>query len=134
MAVATDDHLGWLELNGEVYSIRERSFFKKAFPMDKLKRESDFVELAKRWGLILAANHARALPAFDEEYFTGKGKPPQRYALNDRVKKRTEGHQIAFQVLVSEVAFSYADQVMADWQDLPLPYLCRQFYLSLLYQ
>jgi uncharacterized protein (DUF2252 family) len=115
LAVRTDDHLGWLILEGEDYSVRERSFFKKAFPVDELDSESRFSKLAKQWGAILAFDHSWALRSFDSEY-PGVRQEPSHSSLNERVKELTQNSLKTFEALVCEVAFTYADQVAADRQ------------------
>ena len=116
MAKYTDDHLGWMELSDGFYSVRERSFFKEAFDTTGLKH-AKFVKLAEQWGKVLATDHSRALSAFDYEY-SGYGPihfSPVYSRFKTQVIARTANRHDDFQALVREVAFSYADQVKADW-------------------
>lgn len=116
LARHTDDHLGWLALAGGFYSVRERSFFKQGFPTQKLDSKKRFKTMAEQWGRILATDHARSQPSYDEAYFTGHGEQPRHYRLKERVTELTDGRQDGFSGLVQDVAFAYADQVQTDWQ------------------
>lgn len=117
MAKYTDDHLGWMELSDGFYSVRERSFIREAFDTKGLNR-AEFVGLAKQWGKILATDHSRALAAFDIEYLkTGRQYKPRDPEFKEQVVAKTEKphDNDAFKELVLRVAFSYANQVEADW-------------------
>ncbi len=118
MAKDTDDHLGWMELSDGFYSVRERTFFQDTFDTEGLDRD-DFVEIAQQWGRVLATDHARAPAAFDMEFSgTVPGQPfrPRVPGFKEQVVARTAGRDDELQALVCEVAFSYADQVKADWK------------------
>jgi len=115
MAKHTDDHLGWMELSDGVYSVRDRSLFKRTFPTAQLTSKSRFIKLSEQWGRILATDHSRALSAFDTEYLYVYGfvsNRPFRHAVIQKTADRCQ----EFQALVREVAFGYADQVEADWR------------------
>lgn len=116
LARHTDDHLGWMELAGAYYSVRERSFLKETFPTSKLKNKTRFKRLAEQWGKVIATDHARALSDFDREYFMDHGQPAWQERLKEEVCQRTEGRLDEFQDLVREIAFGYAEQVQADWR------------------
>ncbi|MDJ0508357.1 MAG: DUF2252 family protein [Crocosphaera sp.] len=108
----TDDFLGVLELadgsNPGSYSVRQRSPYKESFDTSSLKRKSSFVKIAQQWGIILATAHARADKDFSPMYVP--------YFFAKQVTKQTENSQEAFQLLVKEIAFDYAQQVETDWQ------------------
>ncbi|GAB4579944.1 MAG: DUF2252 domain-containing protein [Anaerolineales bacterium] len=101
-----DDYLGWLRLADGSYLVRERTFVKEAFPLEKLKGEKDFERMAGQWGKILATLHARAdhLPGISHEK-----------SFEQQVTERTEKRSTEFLRLVSEVALEYAAQVRVDW-------------------
>ena len=107
----TDPNLGWMHLDpmevsvcdehrdcSGYYSVRERSPFKEAFPGEALDTRRTFSVLAEQWAEVLATDHARA-----------------NKALPKLVHSLTDDHDINFMDLVREIAFSYADQVQADW-------------------
>ncbi len=98
-----DDLLGWMEVDGEVFSVRERSPFKESFPTEDLTSKKLFRGMAAQWGRSLATEHARADKITD-------------YSLAGEVAKLTDGKHSHFRVLVREVAFGYADQVEEDRQ------------------
>lgn len=102
----TDKHLGWMYLDSGdpdfpsgYYSVRERSPFKEAFPGEVLDTRTSFSAMAEQWAEILATDHTRG----------HKDLPQFRHQLADDQAE-------AFRNLVREIAFSYADQVMTDWQ------------------
>lgn len=104
----TDEHLGWLKLGGEYYSVRERSPYKEAFPLDTLTTEKRFNKLAEQWGKILATSHSRA--------DTDAAHRKIDHSFNTAVHQLTKGKQKEFCHLVQKVAFTYADQMKLDWQ------------------
>jgi len=103
----TDDHLGWLSLPDGDYSVRERSVYKEAFPTAELKRSSDYEATAAAWGAILATDHARA----DEDFAGG----PLHHSVDKHIDEQTDGHHREMRRLVRGIAFSYAEQVDADF-------------------
>jgi len=107
LLVNTDDHLGWMRLSDGDYSVRERSVFKEAFPVARLKGRGRFVAMAKQWGVILATAHARADRDFDDTLVP--------YSLDKQVDELTDHHHHEFRGLLRSVARGYADQVAADY-------------------
>ncbi len=103
----TDDYLGWMHLSDGYYLVRERTFIKEAFPLEKLKDEDDFEKMAEQWGEILATVHAHAdhLPGTTHEE-----------SFESQVTDLTHKRQKDFQELVCEVALEYAKQVKEDWE------------------
>jgi len=108
----TDPLLGWMYLDpievrvdnkvrdgSGYYSVRERSPLKEAFPGEALDTRTAFSVMAEQWAEVLATDHARA-----------------NKDLPGSVHKLTDDKDMAFLDLVREVAFSYADQVQADWE------------------
>jgi uncharacterized protein (DUF2252 family) len=109
----TDDHLGWLELDGELYTVRERSPHKDDLALDDLERKGDFESLAEQWGAILAAAHARADDDFDPELVPT--------SLEKQVTAEAKGRRSKLYAQVWNVASSYAAQVERDRRSfLPL--------------
>ncbi len=64
MAKDTDDHLGYILLDGKAFSIHERSPYKSYFPSKLLNTSKRFVKLCKQWAYITAAAHFRAKKDF----------------------------------------------------------------------
>ena len=104
-----DGLLGWMKFQPQgsdvevVFSVRERSPFKKSFPTEELSSKTRFVEMAEQWGRALATEHARAAEITS-------------YSLAKAVSARTDGKRRQFIKMVQEVAFSYADQVEEDYE------------------
>lgn len=94
----TDPYLGWLSLSDGEYSVRERSPFKEGFPGEVLDSRFPFAEQSEYWAQALATDHSRATKGFAK-------------AVHIKLDKRDD----EFRALVREIAFSYADQVQADW-------------------
>ena len=110
----TDDYLGWMDLSqlsdsGSLYcSVRELSPYKRAFDTTNIARLKTFEAVAENWGLILATAHARADKNFDATFVD--------YSFEKQVDRLTDGHHQEVRALVKAIAFSYAEQVEADWQ------------------
>ena len=99
-----DRLLGWLELDGKVFSVRERSPYKESFPAEEeLTSEKRFVRMAEQWGRGLATEHARADGIMD-------------YSLSEEVAELVGEQDGEFRRVVREVAFGYAAQVESDWE------------------
>lgn len=109
MAERPDNYLGWLELPDGVYSVRERSPFKKDFPTDQIEDVKDLRKLAKQWGLILATEHKRG-----GRWLNGA---EEAFTLEKAVAARTSGRENQFIGLLEELAFNYADCVTQDYHD-----------------
>jgi uncharacterized protein (DUF2252 family) len=104
----TDDHLGWMVLEESVFLVRERSAYKRSFPLDSLVRKREYLELAAYWGEVLATGHARADKDFDESLVP--------YSIDKQVDAAVGGAREEFFALVRDVAFTYADRVEDDWR------------------
>ncbi|WP_196886238.1 DUF2252 family protein [Aureivirga sp. CE67] len=103
-----DLYLGWLDFEGEIYSVRERSPFKEAFPTEKLKDEDDFYMISKQWGKILATEHQRAAYALHENY--------DSFIFSKYLVSKINAEKEKFLFTVREIAFNYADCVQDDWK------------------
>ena len=116
----TDNYLGWMQLSvpqktkkdedfSGYYSVRERSPFKESLETIDLTSKKSFEKVVKQWARILATAHARADKDFDASLVP--------YSFEDEVGKLTDGNHKEFRKLVREVAFAYAEQVDADYND-----------------
>jgi len=101
-----DAYLGWLTMNGKVFSVRERSPFKKDFPTHKLSGGKSYRKLAQQWGEILAREHLRGAQALNQGDSTRFAK-----AVGQRLKGREE----LFIEVVSTLAVAYADCTEQDY-------------------
>ncbi|MEA2117218.1 DUF2252 domain-containing protein [Halovibrio sp. HP20-50] len=101
-----DAYLGWLTLNDRVFSVRERSPFKKDFPTHKLSGNKSYRKLAHQWGQILAREHLRGAQALNQG-------DPTRFA--NAVCQRLNGREDLFVEVVSTLAVAYADCVEQDY-------------------
>jgi uncharacterized protein (DUF2252 family) len=102
-----DAYLGWLTMNGKVFSVRERSPFKKDYPTHKLSSGKAYRKLARQWGEILAREHLRGAQALNR----GKAAP-----FANAVCQRLEGREEQFIGVVATLAKAYADCVTQDYQ------------------
>ena len=109
-----DDHLGWLSLPAiadepaGVFSVRERSPYKEAFPVEILDTETRFEKLAEQWGTILATAHARSDKDYRDDIID--------YSFDKNVDERTDGQHAEFRQQVRELARSQAAQVELDYR------------------
>lgn len=101
-----DTWLGWLAFNDNVYSVRERSPFKKDFPTHKLFDSQDYLTMAKIWGNILGKEHARGSTQVQEP----------NHQFIQYVKHELMDNQQDFITLLSSVSKHYAICVEQDWQ------------------
>ena len=102
-----DAYLGWLTMNGKVFSVRERSPFKKDYPTHNLSGGKAYRKLARQWGEILAREHLRGAQALNR----GKAAP-----FANAVCQRLEGREEQFIGVVATLAKAYADCVTQDYQ------------------
>lgn len=109
MAQHPDVYLGWMSLQGEIYSVRERSPFKADFPTHKLKKGKQFTKMARDWGCILAYSHLRGARSLTPER-------PDQFA--ESVLARAGQDRQAFTQLLILQARAYADCVHHDHQVL----------------
>ncbi|MYL22371.1 DUF2252 domain-containing protein [Halomonas alkaliantarctica] len=100
-----DRYLGWLTLHDKVFSVRERSPFKKDVPTHKLSGAKSYRKLARQWGEILAREHLRGAQALHQGEHA-------RFA--QAVSERLEGREAAFIDVVTTLAHAYADCVAQD--------------------
>lgn len=100
-----DGWLGWLSLEGQLYSVRERSPFKKDYPAHKLNAD-EYLEMAAIWGEVLGREHARGAYCMQE--------PESRFS--DFIRSEVLPQKKAFVRLLRAVAPHYARCVQQDWQ------------------
>lgn len=105
LAEHPDKYLGWMEINGKFFSVRERSPYKGDFPTAKIDDKEELYEMARIWGKLLATRHERASH--------GLGDDP--YLMPKTLHTITKNRKKAFVELVLEVALNYADCVEQDW-------------------
>lgn len=103
-----DRYLGWLTFNDKVFSVRERTPFKKGVPTHKLSGAKSYRKLACQWGEILAREHLRGAQALNQ------GDEHAHFA--QAVCARLEGREEAFIQVVTTLAQTYADCVVQDHQ------------------
>ena len=107
LAEHPDRYLGWLELNGAVFSVRERSPFKDDFPTHKLDKKKHFYTMAATWGEVLATEHKRASRALN---------PDNPFLFEETLKQLTGEREQEFKTLVGAIATHYAECVERDYQ------------------
>ncbi len=101
-----DRYLGWTELDGVTFSIKERSPFKCDFPTEKLNSPKKLLYMARVWGNLLASRHKRASYKLNTE----KHEMPIAFSELAGDKRK------AFKAMVTNIAFQYADRVKEDFQ------------------
>ncbi len=102
-----DDHLGWLQLSDGDYAVRERSVYKKDYPLDEIGDADELEDLAGAWGSVIAADHARADRDFDPTLVPG--------SVDAAIDDLTDHHHDDVRDQVRGLARGYADQVEADY-------------------
>ncbi len=105
IAEHADSWLGWLTYDGTLFSVRERSPFKKDYPAHKLDAD-EFLVMADVWGYILGREHARG--SLDVQ--------PEASGFIHYVTHHLLPERKAFLRLLRAVALHYARCVEQDWQ------------------
>lgn len=100
-----DRWLGWMQLEGRVFSVRERSPFKKDYPAHKLDAEA-YLKMATVWGEVLASEHVRGAATVHEDTAT----------FSRFVRDSIEPEGKAFVRLLRAIAPHYARCVEQDWR------------------
>jgi hypothetical protein len=104
----TDSFLGTIAMNGSLYVVRERSFFKKGLAVQDIQSAADFTEACKIMGKLTAKIHARADGDSGWELFSTRS---ETVILQD-IKQDRKGWRKA----LMRFAFHYAEQVGEDYQ------------------
>ena len=97
-----------MEVDGIMFSVRERTAYRRTLDTESLKGVDEYLEMAAYWGEALAAGHARGGRDFDE--------PLLPFSVAEHIDAAAGGARGSFAALVGEVAFVYADRVEQDWQ------------------
>ncbi len=101
-----DAYLGWLQMHGRVFSVRERSPFKDDFPTHKLTKGKQYRAMAAWWGRVLAWEHVRGSHALS---------PDDPTVFAQAITRATDGdRRDAFLRTLEALAFAYADQTRQD--------------------
>jgi len=100
-----DSWLGWLSIDGTLFSVRERSPFKKDYPAHKLNADA-YLEMATIWGEVLGREHARGSFCVQE---------PET-AFVQFIRDNVLPEKKAFLRLLRAIAPHYARCVQQDWQ------------------
>lgn len=107
MQVDADLHLGSMSIDGDSYSVRERSPYKRTLNSLKLDTAKRFGAMAEQWGSILATAHARPERDFDAKLADS--------FFEDVISSVTRGKEQCFHQQVYQFAMDYAAQVNADF-------------------
>ncbi|GLI69446.1 hypothetical protein VaNZ11_014058 [Volvox africanus] len=105
----SDDHLGYMNIGGQNFSVRERSPYKKAPKLTSNIDEEVLQALSKDYGVILANAHTRASKKGNEALL---GVP---HAFPQMVTDLTKGQRGKFADEIANVSLSYAIQVDHDY-------------------
>ncbi|GLC39129.1 hypothetical protein PLESTM_000843000 [Pleodorina starrii] len=103
----SDDHLGYMNIKGLNYSVRERSPYKKALSLTSDLTVADLDSLAEQYGILLANAHARS-----DKDNEDLGVPE---SFGQLVTDLTRSQRGEFAAEVADVALSYAIQVEHDY-------------------
>ena len=103
-----DHHLGWLNLDDDSYSIRERCPYKRDFDTTQLSSKA-FLLMAKQWGEVLALKHRRAARRLTDHQTTS--------TFENKLNLIAHEQPSEFQYFVRSVTQPYAEQVRRDWKD-----------------
>ncbi|PPK52753.1 DUF2252 family protein [Marinobacter persicus] len=108
LAEHPDQYLGWLELDGKVFSVRERSPFKDDFDTGKLTKKSHLKKMAATWGEVLATEHKRASRGLNEE---------EPFLFEQTLQRLTFKREREFVQLIQAIAIHYGECVEQDYQN-----------------
>ncbi|WP_111495212.1 DUF2252 domain-containing protein [Marinobacter bohaiensis] len=107
LAEHPDRYLGWLAMDGAIFSVRERSPFKDDFPTDKLDKKKHLRKMAALWGDVLATEHKRASRTLN---------PDNPFQFEQSLQRLIVGREGRFRRLVSAIARHYAACVEQDYR------------------
>ena len=102
-----DHHLGWINLDNESYSVRERCPYKKDFETSRLSSK-EFLQMAEQWGAVLALKHRRAARRLNDNQ--------ESSLLEEKLKTIADDHDSEFKFFIRSLAQPYAQQVRRDWE------------------
>lgn len=119
LAEHPDRYLGWLEFDGKVFSVRERSPFKDDFNTEKLTKKGHLKKMAATWGEVLATEHKRASRTLN---------PEEPFLFELTLQRLTFEREDEFVALVCAIASHYSECMEMDYQnfiDSDLPGLAK---------
>ena len=114
LAEYPDQHLGWLSMNRDVFSVRERSPFKNDFPTETLTQPKKYLKMASQWATIMATKHLRAARRLNHSL--------DQYVFEATINRIAHDREEEFAIFTTRIAKSYAKQVRKDWL-----YFCEGF-------
>ena len=114
LAEHPDQHLGWLSLDGDCFSVRERSPFKNDFPTETLEKTKNYYRMASQWAEIMATKHLRAARRLNHSV--------DQYVFEATINRIARDRKEEFAIFTARIAKSYAKQVRKDWL-----YFCEGF-------
>lgn len=101
-----DPFIGWIDIQGRLYSIREKSPLHQDFSTQKIRTFKDYLAACNSWGKLLACEHLRGARAL----FGQHGMPfAQSFAVVAENKK-------VFLNMVQDISESYANCVVNDYE------------------
>ncbi|GHD45893.1 Uncharacterized conserved protein, DUF2252 family [Marinobacter persicus] len=107
LAEHPDQYLGWLELDGKVFSVRERSPFKDDFDTTRLTKKGHLKKMATTWGEVLATEHKRASRCLN---------PENAFLFEETLARLTFKREGEFARLIQAIAIHYSECVERDYQ------------------
>mgnify|MGYP006277283189 CR=1 FL=1 len=107
LAEHPDQYLGWLELDGKIFSVRERSPFKDDFDTTRLTKKSQLKKMAATWGEVLATEHKRASRSLN---------PENAFLFEETLARLTFKREEEFVRLLQAIAVHYSECVERDHQ------------------
>ena len=107
LAEFPDQNLGWLSLDGEFFSVRERSPFKNDFPTEKIEKPKTYYQMASQWAIIMATKHLRAARRLNHSL--------DQYVFEATINRIARDREEEFAIFTTRIAQSYAKQVRKDW-------------------
>ncbi|KAL1520338.1 hypothetical protein AB1Y20_021928 [Prymnesium parvum] len=102
----TDPYTGWIKVNDEILSIRQRSPWKASFDLDSLTNFDEFIEFVQQTAIVTATSHARGTVARSPSAF----KEVVTAVLGRKETKAAWGAKVA------AIATGYREQLMLDYE------------------
>ncbi len=104
----TDPLVGWTNIAGQPYLVREKSPYEVDFDITRLTGYGAFSTAVQYVGKVVAKNHA----ASDQDYDTSI----VPYSIDKQIDSIVSGNKAAFKAELADFAVAYADQVQLDYQ------------------
>ena len=102
----TDPYVGWLEIDGESYNVRQRSPYKSSFDYDVLTNHRAFNEFMEQIAVATATAHVRGSVA----------KSPGQFKHVIKLLLAGDHKRRRWSELVASIAFNYREQVLLDFK------------------